>query len=342
MIHNSTYHILVKEHKSTENVRVIINPDLLPVDDSADKLLTNLTERYRGRAGKGYGVFEENTDSYPTSTIINDYLDENILDDFHSCTERLMNHLMAESKHEAGAKGGKVAFIHYSEGGQEYFLVAILTEKVGLTAKNWTLTQNDVLNFENVRFAGRINISSWKSKSEKSRRYISFLKGQGEVSNYFKRFMGCSNVPMASQETKDLVAQIKAFATKKNLKLEERAHLLANANGYLKELANNKPHPLQFSMSSFTNRVWPDDPQDLVDFFEQYGEENGCPISDGFVPDKSSLRGLAVQFHREKHWAFSFDDEAISDDDVTVEGGKVIFHHPPKDILDAYDKGGSD
>lgn len=342
MIHNSTYHILVKEHKSTENVGIIINPSLLPADDSTDQLLINLTERYRGRAGKGYGVFEEDIDSYPTSTIINDYLNEDVSDDFHSCTERLMKHLMAKSKDEAGAKGGKVAFIHYSEGGQEYFLVAILTEKVGITAKNWALTQNDILNFENVRFAGRINISSWKSKSGGNQRYISFLKGQGDVSKYFKRFMGCSDVPMASQETKDLVAHIKAFATSKNLKLEERIHLLSDANAYLKELANNEPHPLQFSMSSFTNRVWPDEPQDLVDFFEQYGEENDCPISDGFVPHKSSLRGLAVQFHREKHWAFSFDDDAINKREVTVEGGKVIFHHPPKDILEVYNTGSSD
>ncbi|WP_413190162.1 nucleoid-associated protein [Psychrobacter sp. AT9] len=341
MIHNSTYHILVKEHRSTENVDILLNPDVLPVDDSTDKLLANLTERYRGRAGKGYGKFEENTDSYPTSTILEEYLDVNIIDGFHSCTERLMKHLMAESKDEAGAKGGKVAFIHYSEGNQEYFLVAILTEKVGITAKDWTLTQNDVLNFENVRFAGRVNISSWKAKDNEKQRYVSFLKGQGEVSNYFKRFMGCSDVLMANQETKDLVAQIKLFATSKDLKLEERAHLLKNANEYLRELADNKPHPLQFSMHAFTNRVWPNEPQDLVDFFEGYGEENGCSISDGFVPDKGSLRGLAVQFHRTKHWAFSFDDEAISDDDVTVTGGKVIFHKPPQDILDAYDKGGS-
>lgn len=139
MIHNSTYHILVKEHRSTENVDILLNPDVLPVDDSTDKLLANLTERYRGRAGKGYGKFEENTDSYPTSTILEEYLDVNIIDGFHSCTERLMKHLMAESKDEAGAKGGKVAFIHYSEGNQEYFLVAILTEKVGITAKDWTL-----------------------------------------------------------------------------------------------------------------------------------------------------------------------------------------------------------
>lgn len=342
MIKNIVYHELVKEQRSTQNVDILLNPDVLPVDDSTDKLLANLTERYRGRAGKGYGTFEENTDSYPTSTILGEYLDVNIAYDFHSCTERLMKHLMAESKDESGAKGGKVAFIHYLESNQEYFLIAILTEKVGITAKDWTLTQNDILNFENLRFAGRINISSWKAKNNEKQRYISFLRGQGEVSNYFKRFMGCSDVLMASQETKDLVEQIKAFATSKNLKPEERAHLLANANEYLKELIDNKPHPLQFSMHAFTNRIWPDEPQDLVDFFEIYGEENDCPISDGFVPDKSSLRGLAVQFHRTKHWAFSFDDDAINDNAVEVTDGKVIFHHPPKDILDAYNKGSSE
>lgn len=336
MIKDIVYHVLIKEQGSTENVSISLNPDVLPVDDSTNKLLEQLTERYHGKAGKGYGVFEENIDSYPTSTIIEEYLDVNIADDFQSCTERLMKHLMAESQRQAGAKGGKVVFIHYLEGNQEYFLVAILTEKVGLMAKNWNLTQDDILNFENLRFAGRINISSWQNKGNNQQRYISFLKGQGEVSGYFKSFMGCSDVLMASQETKVLVEQIKSFATSKNLNSDERAHLNANAKEYLQELADNKPQALQFSMQAFTNRVWPDEPQDLVDFFKRYGEEHDCPISDGFVPDKRSLRGLVVQSYRTKHWAFSFDDAAIKDNAVQVLDGKVIFHKPPQDILDAY------
>ena len=338
MIKNIVYHVLVKEQGSTDDVSVSLNPNVLPVDDSTDKLLEQLTERYRGKAGKGYGIFEDNTDSYPTSTILEDYLDVNISDDFHFCTERLMNHLLAESQKQAGAKGGKVVFIHYSESNQEYFLVAILTEKLGLMAKDWGLTQDDILNFENLRFAGRINISSWQNKGSKQPRYISFLRGQGEVSGYFKSFMGCSDVLMASQETKVLVEQIKSFATSKNLNSDERAHLTANAKEYLQELADNKPQPLQFSMHAFTNRVWPDEPQDLVDFFESYGEEHDCHISNGFVPDKRSLRGLVVQSYRTKHWAFSFDDDAIKNHAVQVVDGKVIFHKPPQDILDAYNE----
>jgi nucleoid-associated protein len=336
MIKDIVYHVLVKEQGSTDNVSVSLNPNVLPVDDSTNKLLEQLTERYRGKAGKGYGVFEKNIDSYPTSTILSDYLDVNITDNFHFCTERLMNHLLAESQRQAGAKGGKVVFIHYSEGNQEYFLVAILTEKLGLMAKDWALTQDDILNFENLRFAGRINISCWQDKGNNKQRYISFLRGQGEVSGYFKSFMGCSDVLMASEETKVLVEQIKSFATSKKLNSDERAHLNANAKEYLQELADNKPQPLQFSMHAFTNRVWPDNPQDLVDFFESYGEEHQCPISDGFVPDKRSLKKLIVQSHRTKHWAFSFDDEAVKNGDVVISNGDIIFKHPPQDITVAY------
>lgn len=333
MIKNIVYHVLVKEQGSTENVMISLNPNVLSVDDSTDKLLEQLTERYRGKAGKGYGIFEENTDSFPTSTILEEYLDVNIADDFHTCTERLMNHLMVESQGQPGAKGGKVVFIHYLESNQEYFLVAILTEKLGLMAKDWGLTQDDILNFENLRFAGRINISSWQIKDNDQQRYISFLKGQGEVSGYFKRFMGCSDVLMASQETKVLVEQIKNFATTNNFQSDERAHLNANAKEYLQELADKN---LQFSMQAFANRVWPDDPQVLVDFFESYGEENECPISDGFVPDKRSLRKLVIQSHRTKHWAFSFDDEAVKNGDVVISNGDIIFKHPPQDITVAY------
>ncbi len=335
MIHNITYHVLVKEQGSTENVSISLNPNVLPIDSSTDKLLEQLMERYRGKAGKGYGIFEINTDSYPTSKIISEYLTLKNEEDFQVCTERLMEHLMAESKGHAGAKGGKVVFIHYTENNSEHFLVAILTEKVGLMAKNWNLTQDDILNFENLRFAGRVDINSWHNYKTDEQRYVSFLKGQGEVSGYFKRFMGCSDVLMASQHTKSLVEQIKNFATVQNLTSDERAELNADAKSYLQDLSDENE---QFSLEAFANRIWSDKPQDLIDTFESYGEKNNCCLSDGFVPDKRSLRKLVVQSYRTKHWAFSFDDEAIKNNAVQVLNGKVIFHSPPQDILDAYNE----
>ena len=72
MINHITYHALLKNQGTTDNVTIELNPDELPVADSTNELLKQLMERYSSKAGKGYGVFEEDTDSYPASAILTD------------------------------------------------------------------------------------------------------------------------------------------------------------------------------------------------------------------------------------------------------------------------------
>lgn len=338
MIRNVTYHILNKEQGSTNNAIIEINPNTVPLTDTSSILLNQINERYRGKAGKGYGVFEEDTDSYPISVILSEYLDQDHDDEFLEVTERLMNVLLSQVQGQAGATGGKVAFIHYEMDNKNYFLIAILTEKVGVIARNWDFTQDEFLNIDNMRFAGRINLDDWQDPETDSR-YVSFLKGQGDVSEYFKRFMGCNSVLMAKQETEILVDYIKKFGHEQGLNLIERSNLHTNAKAYLDDLIINED---QFSMQVLANRIWPNDPQLLIDSLDDFGQSTGNAISDGFVPNRNALRGLVVHTHRASHWSFSFDDEAYASGDVVVEGNRIIFTNPPQNILDAYNSHNED
>ena len=328
MIEDIVYHVLNKEHGSLDNISIDLNPNTLTITNATNSLLEQLVERYQGTAGKGYGVFESDIDSFPTSKILSDYLDVNHADDFYATTERLMNVLKTQSETYVFAKGGKVIFIRYKDSGTDYFLVAILTEKVGLMAQNWDLTQDEILNFENLRFAGRINLTEWQDALQNpnnQRRYISFLRGKREVADYFKKFMGCDDVLMASKETSQLVTYTKDFATEQSLTLDKRVRFMRDTQEYLKELVDTGT---DFSLQAFANRVWPDNPQTLINSFEAFGTAHNFNISDGFIPDKRSLRGLTVHSYRTKHWAFTFDNDACSNNDVEVdvENGKVIFN----------------
>lgn len=334
MITHITYHALLKEQGTTDNVTVELNPDELPVADSTNELLKQLMERYSSKAGKGYGVFEEDTDSYPASAILTDYIEE--VDDFYQITERFMNVLKTESESQVFAKGGKVIFIHYTDNEKEYFLVAILSEKIGLLAKDWDLTQDEFLNFENLRFAGRINITDWQDpESLEDCRYISFLKGQGEIAGYFKRFLGCKDVLLAKKETKALVEYIGKFAEEEGLSLEEQTQLRNRADTYLRQLSENEDF---FILQTFANVIWADEPQDLIDSFERSGRENNFEISDGFIPNKRSLRSLKVYSHKTKHWSLSFDVEAYNDGDieVDVENGSITITNAPPELLQPF------
>lgn len=332
MINHITYHALLKEQGTTENVTIELNPDELPIADSTNELLKQLMERYSSKAGKGYGVFEEDTDSYPASVILTDYIEE--VDDFYQITERFMNVLKTESESQIFAKGGKVVFIDYTENEKDYFIVAILSEKIGLLAKDWNLTQDEFLNFENLRFAGRISLTDWQDEDRlEDSRYISFLKGQGEIAGYFKKFLGCDDVLMPKKETQAVINYLKKFAVEQDLSLEAQTQLQNRADIYLTSLLENDNDV--FILQTFANVIWADTPQDLIDSFENSGRESGYEISDGFVPYKRLLRSLRVYSHKTKHWSLSFDVEAYNDGDieVNVENGSITITNAPSELL---------
>ena len=64
MIKDIIYHILNKKQYSSEGI-LDINPNQLIPNDSHRKFLDQLNKAYIGRAGKGYGIFNENEDIYP-------------------------------------------------------------------------------------------------------------------------------------------------------------------------------------------------------------------------------------------------------------------------------------
>ena len=57
MIRNLTYHILHKEQNGTATLE--LNPNQIEPDEAHQNFLDELTNAYSGRAGKGFGIFDE-------------------------------------------------------------------------------------------------------------------------------------------------------------------------------------------------------------------------------------------------------------------------------------------
>lgn len=332
MIKNIVYHILFKEPGAINNSTVDLSPAILQIDDTAKELLIQLLSKYKGKAGKGYGKFDDDTLNFPTSTLLKNYIEQN---DFYQTTCQMMTILEKEINTQSGAKGGKVVFIHYEELNKEYFLVTLLSDKVGLKAQNWGLTQEDVLNIEHMRFAGRINLSLWLNPDNQLR-YISFLKGERVVADYFKKFIGCNDAVMANAETATLVEYVKRFANSKELELGKKNSLFLKAQLFLREISDAEES--YFSLQAFANHVWPEEPDKLIECFEEYGNVDGKYISDGFKPDKGALKKLTVHSFRTKHRSLSFDDEAVKLGEVTVDpiNKTVTYHNLPQSLFGNY------
>jgi conserved hypothetical phage-related protein len=110
--------------------------------------------------------------------------------------------------------------IHYESENNIYMLVAILSEKAGFLAQDWQITENEILDIEHLKFAGRVNLTAWQN-NDKSR-YISFLKGKDDVSEYFKEFLACNDALIASIKTKKLVNFLEEFASDKQFSQERK------------------------------------------------------------------------------------------------------------------------
>lgn len=321
--HHFIVHIMNKEQHDIASL--VESPDEKPVQAASEKMIFDLTEKYSGRAGKGYGRFEDDRDSYPMSNIVNDYFISHN-SNFYETSLRMVRHLKARADDEQMSTGGFVFISHIEVNNNHYLLVAILTSAIGSTVSNFDIQSSEYLDIAKLRVAGRIDLTGLEEGKE---RYISFLKGQNNVAAYFKKFLGCNDILIAKQETTKLRDALLQFATERGLPPEARDDFLNKAHERLKEL-NKNGEP--FESETFANEMWPEQPDLLVSKLA----EDDLQFSDGFVPDGTVIRGLVSFKGKSKHWSLKFERTALHEGSVIYEPqtDKLILNEIPDTLRD--------
>src|SRR3546814_235932 len=138
------------------------------------------------------------------------------------------------------------------------------------------------LDLDGFRFAGRINLTAWAIGDE---RYISFLKGKGDVSEYFRHFLGCDSVVQDRVDTSNLVAALKEFVAEAKMAEKEGNEFLGRAKAIC-ERASRAREEIEFD--ALANELMPKDPKKLADHLAH--TDRG--LSDRFVPDRRALASL--------------------------------------------------
>ncbi|WP_337247519.1 nucleoid-associated protein [Proteus sp. G2626] len=315
-VRNVVVHFLDKEQHG--DATQILSPTMNTVTNASQRLIDAICERYSGRTGKGYGHFEGDTDNYPMERIVADYL--NAPDSFYDISVRMMNHLVDRSQQETMATGGYVLFSHIIIGSHEHILIAMVNATTGSAINdNFIIEDSVYLDIAKLRVAGRIDITAWQNGAE---RYISFLKGQSTVSNYFKRFLGCNDVLIAKQESEKLKNALQAFVTEQGLEAEEKESFLSRAFEHLRDLSKSTT-PL--NLDTFVNSVWPHDPDTLS--AKLASEE--LELSDGFIPDGRIIRGLVSFKGKSQYWELKFDRAGINNGSVEYneENNEIILRN---------------
>lgn len=292
-------HKFIKQPDGPASVE--LRADSCRLDEAAVRLVERLCRHYGERASKGYGRFEDDEVSFPVPRLMREHVVERSLD-FAGLSQQMMELLQACASDDGLDAAGYVLIARVLEGATDCLWVALVGEAVG-SAITGRLDVVDCthLDFSAMHAAGRIDLTAWQRGDE---RYISFLKGRGGVAAWFKRFLGCSDVVIALNETKKLVQRLADFAEGERLEPAARDALLERAHGYLDELSESGA-PL--ALDEIAREVFPDQPQRL-DAALAAGE---APLAGGFVPDRRALRPLVRFSAAGEAWKLEFDRSGL-------------------------------
>lgn len=296
--------------KDAEKFNISLGKSNLTVSAAVQRLVDQLHKLYASRTSKSHGRFSGDEDNFPTPKYLREYLGA-ADKDFAALTEALMKTLAVNAQTKAAATGGHVFFAHFKRDERHYLLVTIVND----TLSTQLTQQHEVkdithLDIDGFRFAGRINLSAWAANED---RYIGFLKGKGNVAEYFQAFLGCDGAVQDKVDTKGLVDAIKSFAVKQGIEGEKKTAFLAKAKEICDRAASKR---IELSFDALTNELHPEDPKSL----REHLADPDLMLNDNFIPNKSVLNTLVRFKGRTEHWALEFDRTAI-------EAGEVTYDH---------------
>ncbi|MGV0762396.1 nucleoid-associated protein [Tistrella mobilis] len=327
MAENNIINVAVHDlRKDADEFVFVLGKSGLNITDPVQRVVDQLHKLYGRRTTKSHGKFSEDEDNYPTQRYLREYVNSE-KKDFGALTESLMKTLAANAQTKAGATGGHVFFAHFQRDSKQFLMVAIVGDALSAALTQ----QNDVedvthLDIDGFRFAGRINITGWASKEE---RYIGFLKGKGNVAEYFQTFLGCTGSVQEKTDTRNLVNALMSFADAEDLAPDDKTKFLAKAKEICDRAAIKRE---EISFEALTNELVPDDPEKL----RNHLTSPDLMLNDMFIPNRAVLNSLVRFKGRTDHWSLEFDRRAIEDGDVKYDPQKqtLTLSNLPTELKD--------
>nr|WP_275437554.1 nucleoid-associated protein [Roseomonas mucosa] len=310
--------------RTTDGFEIVLGQDALPVNATTQRVVDNLHDLYSKRSSKAHGHFSGDRENYPTQGYLRAYVEGEEAGDFATLTDRLMTTLHVQARRRPNASGGHVFFAHFEHEEREFLLVAIVNDKLSAAlTRDFGVRDVMHLDMDGFRFAGRIDMTAWKAGEQ---RYVGFLRGKGDVSEYFKEFLGCEATIPDKQSTQDLVIALKEFSESQSMEGTEKDEFLSRAKAICDRTARRRE---EIDFQTLANELVPDDPASLVEILADPNRQLG----DGFVPNVRILGTLVKYRARTPYWSIEIDRSAITEGQIFFneeENSLVIRDLPPE------------
>lgn len=287
---------------------------------------------YHKRTSKEFARFKESPKQIYEQLVEKYLKDGDFIDFSHQAAE----HLKDEMNKKPASTGGYLVFADYSLKNR-FIMAVLLNNKAGFTV-NDDLFINMVreLNIEQIAMAGFINLSTYGEADEK-RKYLSFMRGIKDVSDYFVSFMGADDNKSSSEEmTRLLIDTLRAYFKSKDLSSEEVAKQEESVYRYCEEKrANREPVTIR-EISSLLN---PEE-EKRDDFFE-FSQEGDSPLSNTIESiSKNQINKLKLYKYSGNGINVSFQRKLYEDGTIKLsqDKKKLEIEMPPEMLQSIIDE----
>lgn len=301
--------------------------------DAGASLVNELIEGIRNVYKKvsNYGSFDNDTDNYPVQSWLKDYLEQQEKDSnvsqrktkFVAFTKRLLSRIGKQMGNVGLATGGYFIFAEYSVNQREYFLIAMVKDKNGITITP-KLEIKDIteIDLNKLHQAARINMDSFLAKEDS---YLSFLKkNQGrEVLHYFTEALGCTDYIESKISTDNTMKVVDCVCQEVGLVHSETREVRGKVYEYLKGKVGE---PVTLTMISAQINPFLEDEKYHGLFIEKANSDD-YRISTEFTPNATALRKYKKIYIKTGRWSLNFEKELLgsqNDDNNIVWDGEIL------------------
>lgn len=320
---NAAIHQVIKQSGSTDVMSHEAQAELEP-NAMLDRVVIEARQLYKGRAA--YGVFQADRELYPFQTKLGECA-ANGWRDFLGFTVRSLDFLMDRMRQKSAAAGGYVLSIRYRETDEEFLFVLMLNDKVGVSVTDELRLKEAIhLDLNKLYVAARVNLTRWQEEKSKpvGHKYLSFIRGRREMSDYFIDFIGGDDVIQPKDATLKVISILHDYIQTKDYQNEKKDHCRSIAADYLNGCASTGRDA---SIEALSNLLNAEEPNDFFDFAaaDQY------EMSAFFPVDKRTVGRLTGVIFNGGGLSLRMSESYVKDH-VRISGDQVIISGAPADL----------
>jgi len=315
-------HKVLKE-AGIRSAKIIHAKNTLNINEKEKVFVAKIYRAYFDKSKPMYGIFG-NEDA----TFKNHLFKFSEDSDFYKFTKEASDYYKTVLNDTISATGGFMMFAHFEnqDKGFDYMLVLTLANKDGYVISEDKLTIEDIKNLDlsKIDVACMINLTKWAEASNSKvedndiNTYLSFARGNKDISYYFLSFIDCNDKTTKTEATNRLIRAVTAFCDEKQYDRNERIRKRNEVHSYCIDCIEKGK---EIRLSAISTLFDPDNP----DEFEKFAADEAYSVSSVINADKSKLK-------RMKYIAYKDDNLAVEFDAGLLKDGTVVYNRVKKQL----------